>query len=138
METVIRNASVVNEGIVEQKDVLIRGERIEKIGSIGDSAAKRIEIDAQGMLLFPGVIDDQVHFRQPGLTHKGDIHSESRAGVAGGTTSFMEMPNTNPQTITQELLTEKFRLGDENALANFSFFMGLSNHNRHEGVRTDP
>jgi dihydroorotase len=138
METVIRNAAVVNEGVVEHKDILIRGERIEKIGSVGESAGRRIEIDAQGMLLFPGVIDDQVHFRQPGLTHKGDIHSESRAGVAGGTTSYMEMPNTNPQTITQELLAEKFRMGDENSMANFSFFMGVTNHNRDEVLRTDP
>jgi dihydroorotase len=97
-----------------------------------------LKIDAHGNFLLPGVIDDQVHFRDPGLTHKGDIHTESRAAVAGGVTSFMDMPNTIPQTLTQDLLNEKYRLGEEKSLANYSFYMGASNDNLKEILRTDP
>jgi dihydroorotase len=95
-------------------------------------------IDASGLLLIPGVIDDQVHFREPGLTHKGDIHSESRAAVAGGVTSFMDMPNTNPQTVTIDLLNQKYRTGAENSLTNYSFYIGATNTNLDEVMKADP
>ncbi len=95
-------------------------------------------IDARGLLLIPGVIDDQVHFREPGLTHKGDIFSESRSAVAGGITSFMDMPNTIPQTVTTALLDEKFRLGSEKSLANYSFYIGATNSNLDEVMKADP
>ena len=107
----IRNANIVNEGKVFTGDVLIKDGRIEKIASNIDSTADRI-INANGKYLLPGVIDDQVHFREPGLTHKGNIHSEARAAVAGGITSFMEMPNTNPQSLTQELLEAKYQIAN--------------------------
>lgn len=136
METVIRNAAIVNEGRVTETDILIRNERFEKIGNVPDSPGRRNEIDAKGMMVIPGVIDDQVHFREPGLTHKGDILSESRAAVAGGITSFMEMPNTVPQTTTQKLLEEKYNLGARQAMANYSFFMGVTNSNTDEVLRT--
>lgn len=138
--TLIRNATIVNEGSVRVSDVLISNGRIEKIApSISlPSAAGYTEIDASGLHLFPGCIDDQVHFREPGLTHKGDLFTESRAAVAGGITSFMEMPNTVPNTLTQELLAEKYRIGAAKSLANYSFFMGVSNDNREEVLRTDP
>lgn len=132
----IKNASVVNEGKIVEVDILIRGERIEKIGSsLSDTHAE--VIDASGKYLFPGVIDDQVHFREPGLTHKGDIHSESRAAVAGGITTFMEMPNTVPNVLTQELLEQKYAIGAAQSFGNYSFFMGASNENLEELLRTD-
>ncbi len=133
----ITNANIVNEGRVAEGDVLVRGERIEKIG--GDLSAERVDIviDAGGNLLLPGVIDDQVHFREPGLTHKGTIYSESRAAVAGGVTSFMEMPNTVPPVFTQELLEDKFRIASRTSLANHSFFIGASNSNLDEVLKTD-
>ncbi len=117
-------------------DVLIANERIEKIDhniQVQDAGCK--EIDGAGKYLFPGVIDDQVHFREPGLTHKASIYTESRAAVAGGVTSFMEMPNTQPATLTQELLEEKFSIASQNALANYSFFMGTSNDNAEEVLK---
>jgi dihydroorotase len=136
MKILIKNASIVNEGKIEQKDLLINGEIIEKIdNNISDSNAQ--VIDASGKYLFPGLIDDQVHFREPGLTHKGNIYSESRAAVAGGTTSFMEMPNTNPQALTQELLEEKYQIASKNSPANYSFFMGASNDNIEEVLKTN-
>src|SRR5882757_8585797 len=136
MKALIVNAKIVNEGKVVEGDVLISGERIEKIGAhLSDSKAR--VIDAAGKYLFPGAIDDQVHFREPGLTHKGTIHSESRAAVAGGVTSFMEMPNTVPPAFTQELLEEKYAIGTRDSFANFSFFMGASNDNLDEALRTD-
>src|SRR5690606_18080836 len=95
-------------------------------------------IDGTGKIAIPGVIDDQVHFREPGLTHKGDIYTESRAAVAGGVTSYMEMPNTNPQTITQEALKQKFELAAEKSAANFSFYLGATNNNLKEVVKTNP
>ena len=95
-------------------------------------------IEAEGLLLMPGVIDDQVHFREPGLTHKGDIFTESRAAVAGGITSFMDMPNTNPQTVTIDALNDKFVLGAENSLANYSFYIGATNNNIKEVMKADP
>lgn len=135
--TLITNAKIVNEGKVFEGDVLIRGSFIEKIGNDLQSIASRKVIDAQGNLLLPGLIDDQVHFREPGLTHKGNIYSESRAAVAGGITSFMEMPNTNPPTFTQELLEEKFRIASQTSLANYSFYIGAANDNLEEVLKTD-
>lgn len=132
----IKNANIVNEGKVSQGDVLIRGEYIERIGrNVSDSSAT--VIDADGRHLLPGAIDDQVHFREPGLTHKGNIYSEARAAVAGGITSFMEMPNTNPPTFTQELLEQKYQIAASNALANYSFYIGASNDNLEEVLSTD-
>jgi dihydroorotase len=133
----IKGASIVNEGKIIVADVLVKDGFIEKIaGSIGETAD--LEINADGLHLFPGMIDDQVHFREPGLTHKADIFSESMAAVAGGITSFMEMPNTVPNTLTQELLADKYRIASEMSLANYSFFMGASNTNIDEVLKTDP
>lgn len=134
----IKGVSIVNEGEVIVGDVLIVEDRIEKIGSNLSVDSNVSEIDGDGLHLFPGVIDDQVHFREPGLTHKGNIFTESRAAVAGGVTSFMEMPNVNPQTITQELLEAKYEIGAKNALANYSFYMGSTNENLDEVLKTDP
>lgn len=133
----IKDATIVNEGKEFQGDVLIKGQRIEKIGDrLQDQSAE--EINAEGMTLIPGVIDDQVHFREPGLTHKADIYTESKAAVAGGITSYMEMPNTIPNTLTQKLLEEKYQRASQVSLANYSFFMGVSNSNSEEVLRTDP
>ncbi|HEX6226810.1 MAG TPA: dihydroorotase [Chryseolinea sp.] len=138
METkLIVNANIVNEGKVFVSDVLIKGKRIEAIGKDLSSRPADQIIDAEGQYLFPGVIDDQVHFREPGLTHKGNIYSESRAAVAGGVTSFMEMPNTNPPTFTQELLEQKYAIASQCSLANYSFFIGASNDNLEEVLKTD-
>lgn len=134
----IKEAHVVNEGKVEVKDVLIKGDRIEKIDSSISISENHKEINAEGLHLFPGVIDDQVHFREPGLTHKGNIYTESRAAVAGGVTSYMEMPNVNPQTVTQELLEAKYQIGAANSLANYSFYMGSTNDNLEEVLKTNP
>lgn len=134
----IKEVSVVNEGKVVVSDVLIKDDRIEKIAPGISIESNHTVIDGSGLHLFPGVIDDQVHFREPGLTHKGNIFTESRAAVAGGVTSFMEMPNVNPQTITQELLTAKYQIGAENSLANYSFYMGSTNDNLDEVLKTDP
>ena len=137
MKTLIKNAQIVNEGKIFKSDLLIEGQIIKKIAnSINEKVDKCI--DAEGLHLIPGVIDDQVHFREPGLTQKADIYTESKAAIAGGITSFMEMPNTNPQTLTQKLLEEKFRIGDKKSLANFTFFMGVSNNNLEEVLKTDP
>jgi dihydroorotase len=135
--TLITNANIVNEGKVFTADVLIKGQFIEKIGNDLSSQPVNHVIDAAGQYLFPGVIDDQVHFREPGLTHKATIFSESRAGVAGGVTSFMEMPNTNPPTFTQNLLEEKYQIASQNSLANYSFFIGAANDNLDEVMKTD-
>lgn len=139
MDTIIRNAQVVNEGQILFLDVLISGERIEKIApSITlDPDKKTIEIDGNGLYLLPGVIDDQVHFRDPGLTHKGSIFTESVAAVAGGITSYMDMPNTIPNTLTQELLEEKYTRAAAQSIANYSFFMGITKHNLEEALKTD-
>jgi len=134
---VLRNARVVNEGRITETDVLIQQGIIAKIG-IGFSVAENCEeIDLQGNYLLPGCIDDQVHFREPGLTHKANIATESRAAVAGGITSFMEMPNTVPNTLTQELLEDKYRIASRSSIANYSFFMGASNDNIEEVLKTD-
>ena len=133
----IKNAVLVNEAELKEADILIREGRIDKIGSdLSDRNAN--VIDAAGLHIFPGIIDDQVHFREPGLTYKADIHSESRAAVAGGVTSFMEMPNTVPNTLTQDLLEEKYQIAQRSSLANYSFFMGASNENIEEILKTDP
>lgn len=135
-------ASIVNEGKVEVGDVLIA--RDGTIGAVGGAcdqhpeAAEAIQIDAQGLWLMPGAIDDQVHFREPGLTHKGEIATESAAAAAGGITSFMEMPNTVPQALTQQLLEDKYERAAEVSAVNYSFFMGASNDNLDEVLKTDP
>ena len=133
----IKGATLVNENKIFVSDVLIRNGRIEKIANNIDYPGAK-EIDAQGLHLLPGMIDDQVHFREPGLTHKADIFSESMAAVAGGITSYMEMPNTVPNTLTQELLADKYAIAAEMSLANYSFFMGASNNNLDEVLMTDP
>lgn len=133
------NANIVNEGKVFSGDVLINGERIEKIGSqlASEGVSKENIFDLHGKFLIPGLIDDQVHFREPGLTHKGNIFTESRAAVAGGITSFMEMPNTVPNALTQKLLEDKYQIGAKDSIANYSFFMGASNDNIEEVLKTD-
>src|SRR5947207_12700507 len=124
----IKNISIVNEGRIQQGDVLIKKGRIEKVlPQITQMSTGTREINGQGKFLLPGVIDDQVHFREPGLTHKATIYSESKAAVAGGVTSFMEMPNTVPPAFTQELLEDKYAIAASTSLANYSFYMGTSN-----------
>lgn len=135
--TLILNANIVNEGKVFQGDVLINGERIERIDKNLSSLTADVLIDAKGQYLLPGAIDDQVHFREPGLTHKANISSESHAAVAGGITSFMEMPNTSPPTFTQALLEDKYTIASHASLANYSFFIGASNDNLEEVMKTD-
>ncbi|HNQ11754.1 MAG TPA: dihydroorotase [Bacteroidia bacterium] len=136
--TLIRNATIVNEGKTFLSDLLIKNNRIEKISSNISIDFATEELDAEGLILIPGIIDDQVHFREPGLTHKADIYTESRAAVAGGITSYMEMPNTNPQTLTQSLLKDKYELAAKKSIANYSFYMGAGNHNIEEVLKTDP
>lgn len=133
----IKHAQVVNEGEQRALDILIKDGRIEKIAGTIDQKADQ-EINAEGLHLFPGLIDDQVHFREPGLTYKADIFTESRAAVAGGTTSFMEMPNTVPNTLTQKLLQDKYDIAQDTSLANYSFFMGAANDNLDEVLKTNP
>lgn len=133
----ITNAQIVNEDSIFTADILIKHERIEKIASTINEPHANV-LDAKGLFLLPGVIDDQVHFREPGLTHKADIYSESRAAVAGGVTSFMDMPNTVPNTLTLDLLEEKYKLAANASFANYSFFMGINQHNLDEALRTDP
>jgi len=130
-----RDILLVNEGKIQASDLLVKGERIEKIAASISEKGNVIEINGEGKYLLPGAIDDQVHFREPGLTHKADIHSESRAAVAGGTTTFMEMPNTVPNALTRALLEEKYAIAKANSLANYSFFMGVSNDNAEEALR---
>lgn len=132
----IKNATAVNEGKIFETDVLLKSGRIEKIGK-DLSDANATVIDFEGNYLFPGVIDDQVHFREPGLTHKGTIATESRAAIAGGTTTFMEQPNTNPQTTTIEKLEEKFAMAATSSAANYSFLFGGTNDNLEELKRLD-
>ena len=133
----LKNATVVNEGKQFKTDVLVNGNLIQKIQtSIQDDKAE--VIDLEGKLLIPGMIDDQVHFREPGLTHKANLTTESRAAVAGGITSFMEMPNTVPNTLTQDLLQDKYDRANEVSIANYSFFMGASNDNIDEVLKTNP
>jgi dihydroorotase len=137
MKTIlIKAATIVNENRQFVADLLVKDGLIDRIAPQIDAHADEV-INAEGLYLFPGCIDDQVHFREPGLTYKADIHSESRAAVAGGITSFMEMPNTVPNTLTQELLQDKYDIASRNSLANYSFFMGASNDNLEQVLRTD-
>lgn len=135
----IRNAKIVNEGNISEADILIKNQRIEKISrqiSLGVNK-NCLEINAEGLFLIPGMIDDQVHLREPGLIHKADIFSESKAAVAGGITSFMDMPNTIPNTLTQELLETKYGIASQKSLANYSFFMGICKSNLEEALKTN-
>lgn len=142
MKTLIKDATIVNEGLKYTGSVLIGDDKIEKIypHALPDNFDFNdiSIIDAKNLYLIPGVIDDQVHFREPGLTHKGEIATESRAAVAGGVTTFMEMPNTNPQAITQELLEQKYQRASEVSAANYTFYMGATNDNLDEVLKTDP
>jgi dihydroorotase len=134
----IKNINIVNEGKIQTVDVLISSERIEKIQQqISGIKSDYQEINGEGKYLLPGCIDDQVHFREPGLTHKATIYTESKAAVAGGVTSFMEMPNTKPPAFTQELLEDKYSIASQTSLANYSFFMGTSNDNIEEVLKTN-
>jgi len=130
-----KQISIVNENNISGKDIYIKNGRIEKIGNQIDVRERVTEINGEGKHLFPGAIDDQVHFREPGLTHKATIYTESKAAVAGGVTSFMEMPNTIPNALTPELLEDKYLIGKHNSLANYSFFMGVSNTNAEEVLK---
>lgn len=136
--TLIKNGTLVNEGKSLKAHLVIENDRIAEISTTLPEGHFDTVIDAYDQLVLPGLIDDQVHFREPGLTHKADLYTEAKAAVAGGITSFMEMPNTVPNTLTQELLEDKYRLGAEKSLANFSFFMGVSNDNLAEVLKTDP
>ena len=133
----IKNATVANEGTELVKDLLIKDGRIERIADNIQPVGNCREINAEKLYLIPGVIDDQVHFREPGLTHKATIGTEARAAVAGGVTSFMEMPNTNPPALTQDLLEQKYAIGAATSVANYSFFMGVANNNADEVLRTN-
>ncbi len=133
----IRNGRIVNRGRIIESDILIEQGRIARIGHSIQANAHQ-ELDAGGHFIIPGIIDDQVHFREPGLTHKANIYTESRAAVAGGVTSFMEMPNVQPLTVTQTLLEEKYEIGRRTSLANYSFYMGTTNDNLEEVLKTDP
>ena len=137
MKTLLKGGKIVNEGTSLFKDILIYEGKIQKIeDSITPDTTINV-IDVSGKIILPGCIDDQVHFREPGLTHKANIHSESIAAVAGGTTSFMEMPNTKPAALTQELLEEKYTIAANSSPANYSFFMGTSNDNEDEVLKTN-
>lgn len=135
--TLIKGAQIINENKSFIGDVLIKEGLIADISDSIKIEPQYTVIQADGLILIPGMIDDQVHFREPGLTHKADIYTESKAAVAGGITSYMEMPNTNPQTTTQQLLEEKYQIGAQKSLANFSFFMGATNDNLDEVLKTD-
>jgi len=136
--TLIKNANIVNENTVFKGDVLIQDELIVSIGKDIDTPENTIVIDASGKYLIPGMIDDQVHFREPGLTHKANIATESKAAIAGGITSFIEMPNTSPQATTQDLLENKFEIAKETSYANYSFMFGGTNDNLEELLKTNP
>lgn len=133
----IKEAALVNEGKIQVRDVLIEDGRIKRIDASINMPGQVKGYSGAGKHLFPGVIDDQVHFREPGLTHKAEIYTEAKAAVAGGVTSYMEMPNVVPQTVTQELLQDKYNIGKERSLANYSFFMGATNDNLEEVLKTD-
>lgn len=141
-DTLIINGSLVNEGAIFPADILIHDGKITEIDRSGNGELRLLEdvelVDADNKYILPGIIDDQVHFREPGLTHKADIYSESRSAVAGGVTSFMEMPNTVPNTLTLELLEDKYNIASGSSLANYSFYMGASNDNLEEVLQTDP
>ena len=135
----IKNANIINEGQKFKGNLLIENDKISEISAEKIEVPENTEIlDANGLWLFPGVIDDQVHFREPGLTHKGDLHTESRAAAAGGVTSYMEMPNTVPQALTIDELEKKYSLAREKSLVNYSFYMGASNDNLPEIKKINP
>lgn len=135
----IKNAKIVNEGSIFEGDLLIEDKYIKEIADSISAKSSDIKIiDAEGNYLIPGAIDDQVHFREPGLTHKGNIETESRAAVAGGITSFIEQPNTVPNAVTQELLEQKYQRAAETSYANYSFMMGGTNDNLEEVLKTNP
>lgn len=135
--SLILNANVINEGKIQELDILIKDGKIDRIDKNLSHLTAQYIFDAQGLYLMPGVIDDQVHFREPGLTHKANIETESKAALAGGTTSFMEMPNTVPNALTQELLEDKYKIAAKSSWTNYSFFMGGSNDNYDEAMKTD-
>src|SRR6266542_6173311 len=137
MNYIIKNTLIVNEGKIVPGDVVIKNGRIENINEWANTKYAAMEIDGSGKYLLPGAIDDQVHFREPGLTHKATIYTESKAAVAGGVTSFMEMPNTIPNALTQVLLEEKYSIASKTSLANYSFYMGTSNDNADEVLQTN-
>ncbi len=134
---IIKNTRLVNEGKIQEVDILIEKGRITKVAGAIDNSLGATEVIGEGLVTMPGVIDDQVHFREPGLTHKAEIYTEAKAAVAGGITSYMEMPNVVPQTLTQELLTAKYDVASRKSLANYSFYMGVSNENIEEVLKTD-
>lgn len=138
MKTLIKNATIINENQQASGSILIENDIISKVITTGELPAADKVFDAAGLLLLPGVIDDQVHFREPGLTHKGEIYTEAKAAVAGGVTSYMEMPNTNPQAVTIDLLEQKYARAAEVSLANYSFYMGATNDNIEEVLKADP
>ncbi len=135
MNYIIKDAQIVNENLISASDLLIKNGRIEKVAKNIDVPYRITEVRAEGKFLLPGIIDDQVHFREPGLIHKATIYTEAKAAVAGGVTSFMEMPNTKPPAFTEELLEDKYAIASKNALANYSFFMGTSNDNAEEVLK---
>lgn len=135
-KTLIKNISIINEGILFVGDVLIENGLICRIGNVLDDTTDRV-VDGTGKYLFPGIIDGQVHFREPGLTHKGDLHSESRAAVAGGVTSFIDMPNTQPNVLSMEILNEKYQLAASKSLANYGFFLGVNGDNLDYVIQLD-
>lgn len=137
MKTLLKGAKIFNEGISFVADILINNQRIEKIESNISATPDTEVVNLDGKWILPGCIDDQVHFREPGLTHKANIATESQAAVAGGITTFMEMPNTVPNTLTQELLEEKYTIAQHTSAANYSFFMGASNDNLDEVLKTN-
>ena len=133
----IKDTCIINEGKKIYGDVLIKNGKIEKIAAAIETKESCLEINGKDQWLLPGAIDDQVHFREPGLTHKGNLETESKAAIAGGITSFMDMPNTIPNTLTQELLEAKYQLAQQKSLANFSFFMGITKNNLWQALKTD-
>ena len=140
MKTLIKNGTIVNEGRQFLGSLLIENDLIIDIieGKLEKDISDCKIVDAKNKIIMPGVIDDQVHFREPGMTYKAEIYTEAKAAVAGGITSFMEMPNTNPQTTTIEKLNEKFAIGKEKSLANYSFYMGATNDNLDELLKVNP
>jgi len=138
MKSIIRNAKIINEGRIIESDILLENEFIVRIDSSISVNGNVSEYDAKGQFLMPGAIDDQVHFREPGLTHKADIGTESRAALAGGVTSFMEMPNVNPQTVTNDILEDKMAIGKAKSAVNYSFYLGVTNHNIEEVKKVNP
>ena len=136
-DLVLKNCNLVNENCSSEVDIAIKNQRIEKIASNIDSGSKEV-LDCAGKLVIPGLIDDQVHFREPGLTHKGEIATESKAAIAGGVTSYFEMPNVNPNTSTIENLNKKFDMASSRSYANYSFYLGATNENIEEIKKHDP